>query len=182
MASASNGSFYGREAFSPGRIVGQVAAIQTAFYCGDMWLLLMFDYVLGVPLRSRDGAESILWNQVFDHSTPSLNTSSGVIAIIAYYFSILVLAPLVFTYLVGRSRRALDYLCTLLLVHFVLCAVHSGFPTSSMWWFMNCSGGVATVLISEILSRRIEMREISVPERDVENPSPDDDEDAIRPA
>lgn len=179
---AAGGSFHGREAFSPAAIVGQLAALQGALYAGGLAFALVFDYVLGVPLRSRDGRRSILAAQLLDGATPSLRTSAGVIAGSAFYFAVLFVVPPAFAYLVGRSRRALDYLCSVLLLHFVLCSAYGGVPTSSTWWFMLCSGGIATVLIAEVLSRRLELREIAVPDRDAENPSPDTDEDAVRPA
>jgi hypothetical protein len=177
-----SGSFHGREAFSPGRIVWQVLVIQVVLYVADAWLLTVFDHVLGVPLHSRDGRASVVLGQMFDHRMPSLHTSSGIVAIAAFYLSMIVCCSLAFAYLVGRSKRALDFSTTIAFVHLLCCTVLSGFPTSSLWWFMVCSAAVSMIVVSEVLSRRLELREISMQPPDVENPSADDDEDAVRPA
>lgn len=165
----STGSYYGRESFKPAEIVQHVAAIQAAFYLSDLLLITVLDYVLGVSVHSARGQFSTLRRQVLDHTVPALDTSAGLIAVAAFYISIIVVSSAAFTYLVGRSKRALDFAFTLLAVHFVVCALAYGLPASGLWWFMTGSAGVVMVLVSEALSRRLELREIAVAQ-DEENP------------
>jgi Integral membrane protein S linking to the trans Golgi network len=178
----SGGTFYGREAFNPGRIIGQVIAIQLVLYVSDAWLLLAFDYLLGVRLGSDDGRLSVLFRQMFDHRIPSLYTASGIVSIASFYIAMIGFCSATFSLVVGRSKRALDFTTTIVVTHFVCCTVVTGLPTSSLWWFTVCSAAVGMTIASEILSRRQEMRAIAVPTRDVESVLPDDDDDDIRPA
>lgn len=177
----SSGAFYGREAFNPGRIVGQVLVIVLVLYISDAWLLMFFDYLLGVSLSSKDGRLAVLFGQMFDHRVLSLSTSQGVIAIGSFYISMIGSCSFTFKSLVGRSKRALDFSTTVVLAHLACCALLVGLPASSIWWFVVCSAGVGMVLASEVLSRREEMREIAVPARDVEGGLAEEEDD-IRPA
>lgn len=174
----TSGSFYGRESFNPSQILQQVAFIQAAFYLSDFTIILLLDYILNIDLHTPQGASPVLLRQIFDHRLPALDTSAGLVSLFAFYASILFSSTPAFTYLVGRSKRALDFSSTLLLVHFTLCALLYGIPTSSLWWFMVASAGIAMVLSSEALSRRLELRQIAVPPRDAENPDTDADSDS----
>lgn len=182
-ASASlGGAFYGRERFSPSLILSQVILIQVAFYTADAVVLLVLDYILGVPaFLSRGQNGMLLYDQMLRHSTLSTHTSAGLIALSAYSFAAVVCGPLAFVAIVGRSKRALDFSITLSIAHLVCCWMYGGFPTSPLWWCLVVFAGVIMTFVCEVLTRRIELRDIAVPRSDIENQT-DDDEDAIQPA
>lgn len=180
-ASGSGGTFYGRESFNPGRIINQVLLLLVIMYVADAWLLMIFDYMLGVPLGSRDGRFEVVFAQMFDHHVPSLSTSQGIIAIGSFYSAVVGVCSAAFRSLVGRAKRALDFTVTIMLIHLACCAVFGGAPTSGTWWLVVSTAGLGMVLVSELLSRRDELQEIAVPTRDLESGQVED-EDGIRPA
>lgn len=180
--SGSGGAFYGRESFNPGRIINQVLLLLVIMYVTDFWLLVIFDYMLGVRFGSRRAGQlAAVFSQMFDHSVLSLSTSRGIIAIGCFYVSVVGVCSVAFRSLVGRAKRALDFTVTIMLMHFACCAVFNGIPTSGTWWIVVSTAGLGMVIVSEVLSRRDELREIAVPARDVENGHVEDEDD-IRPA
>jgi hypothetical protein len=181
-ALAGSGSFYGREAFNPGVIVGQVVVIQLVFYLSNAIALMLFDYMLNIaPDRGPAGTSPLVLDQMLNHAVLSLETAPGVVASVAFAAATIIGCPVAFVMFVGRSKRALDFSATLLLAHLVCCTAYGGFPSNPLWWALVLSCGICMTLLCEIWSRRLELRDIALPSRDPEDPSADD-EDEIRPA
>lgn len=143
--------FYGRERFDPGLILSQIIILQAAFYVSFTGLLLCFDWVLGVnaPVSA----------QVFDYRALTLREFGGWVTTSAMLIADV---PTAFTYalLVGRSKRCLDFACTLFIAHMFATALHSGMPKSFSWWALNAASVLILVMVSEALCVRIEMQEI----------------------
>jgi hypothetical protein len=177
-----SGSFYGREAFNPGVIVGQVVVIQLVFYASNAIALMLLDYMLNIaPDQHIVDRSPLVLEQMLNHTALSFGTGSGVIASVAFAAATIVGCPVAFVMFVGRSKRALDFSTTLLLAHLLCCTAYGGFPVNPLWWGLVISCGVCMTLLCEVLSRRVELRDIAVPTRDLEDPS-GNDEDEIRPA
>jgi Integral membrane protein S linking to the trans Golgi network len=182
-APAASGSFYGRESFNPGVIVGQVIVIQLVFYFSNALALMLFDYMLNIAPDQRPGggASPLVLDQMLNHAVLSLETAPGVVAAGAFAAATIVGCPVAFVMFVGRSKRALDFAATLLLAHLVCCTMYGGFPSNPLWWALVLFCGICMTLLCEVWSRRFELRDIALPSRDPEDPSTDD-EDEIRPA
>lgn len=184
--SLSGGSFYGREQFKPGEIIAQLVVIQVLLYTADSILLGVLDYMLGVGdffagNISKGAPKNIILEQVFNPDIPSLRSSPGIIAVVAFVSATLVFCPIAFVFLVGRSKRALDFSATLCLTHLVCCTIYGGFPSNTTWWLMVAACCAGMTLLCEVLSRRLELREIAVPTHDIENQPQNDAVNGIRP-
>ena len=164
------------------RILMQVGLIQLVLYLGDFWLLTLLNHGLSVSVAGHPSRISLVCFQMFDYRSFSLRSPKGIVSLAAFCVSMVVFCPVVFAHVVGRSKRALDYSTTIVFAHVLFCSAYGGFPASRLWWtILLTTTGIMTIL-SEVLSRRQELREIAVSTRDVENPADSDDEDSIRPA
>lgn len=155
---AGTGSYYGRELFKPGRIMGQILAIHTFFYVTFSILLFIMNQVVGVY-----GEKHLILNQMLSWRTLSqLHTSSGVVALMCFTVSSVGCGSLAFIVLVGRSRRALDFAITTISMHFCCTCIYDGFPKSGTWWTTNILCTAAMTVVCETLSRRQELRDINI--------------------
>lgn len=143
--------FYGRERFDPGLILSQIIILQTAFYLSFTALLLGFDRILGVhaPVSS----------QIFDHRALTLREFGGWVTALAMLIANVPTA-IAYALLVGRSKRCLDFACTIFIAHMIATALHSGMPKTFSWWGLNAASVLVLVIISEALCVRMEMQEI----------------------
>ncbi len=181
------GGYYGRENFQPGRIVGQIAAIHAFFYMTFAILLLILDYVLGVSAVSSGHIGPLIIDQMLSYRALSLRSAGGLAAAIALVISSVVSGSLAFVSVVGRARRALDFSATMMAVHLLCCSLYAGLPRTMTWWGLNIGCTIAMTIVCETMSRRMELRDISVPtrERDIEAQQPlsgGEEGDMVRPA
>lgn len=153
---AGSGSYYGRELFRPGTIMGQILAIHTFFYVTFSILLFIMNQIVGVY------GPRIVLNQMLSWRTLQLHTSAGVVALICFTVSSVGCGSLAFIVLVGRSRRALDFAATTIAVHFCCTCIYGGFPKSFTWWATNVLCTAAMTVVCETLSRRQELRDINI--------------------
>ncbi|MCL7033561.1 hypothetical protein MKW94_005342 [Papaver nudicaule] len=65
-------------------------------------------------------------------------------------------------HLVERAKKCLDFSATLYIIHFFICLIYGGWPSSITWWIVNgtCLGLMA--LLGEWLCIKREMREIPI--------------------
>lgn len=183
------GGYYGRETFEPGRIIGQIAAIHAFFYFTFAILLLILDYVLGVSAVSSGHIGPLIVDQMLSYRALSLRSAGGLAAAIALVVSAVVSGSLAFISVVGRARRALDFSVTMMTVHLLCCSLYAGFPRTITWWGLNAGCTVVMTVVCETMSRKMELRDISVPardrERDIEAQQPlsgGEESDVVRPA
>lgn len=151
-------------------------------------MLFFLNLTLGVAsISSLNRHGPLILDQMLSHRALRFDTSSGLAAIFSLAASSVLFGSIAFVTVVGRSRRAMDFAATSWTAHLVCCTLYGGFPTSGMWWGMNCACTAAMTFVCEMLSRRMEMRAIAVParearERDLEMGLAEEEEDAIRPA
>lgn len=64
--------------------------------------------------------------------------------------------------IVEKSKKCLDFTCTLLFVHVVICGMYDGVSTlhSFDFWIVNLLGMVTMVLLGEYLCSRKELMDI----------------------
>jgi protein SYS1 len=145
--------FYGRERFDPSLILAQIIILQSTFYLSLTALLLVFDRVLGV--------NALVSAQVFDHRALTLREFGGWVTSAALLIANI---PTAFAYvaMVGRSKRSLDFACTIFIAHLIATILHSGMPASLTWWGMNAVSVMVLVVLCEFMCMRIEMQDIQV--------------------
>lgn len=146
-------------------------------------MLFLLNHTLGVSsiyILKRTGP--LILDQMLSYRALSFKTSPGFVAIVSFAISSVLCGSLAFVSLVGRSKRALDFSSTLVATHLICCTLYGGFPRTILWWGLNVWCIAAMTVTCEVLSRRIELREIAVPTRDLEMQAQDEDEDVIRPA
>lgn len=151
---AVTGSFYGRASFDPLLILSQIILLQSVFYISDLLFLLLFNYATGTSAS--------LVSQMFDPSYTTLRHFPGWITCLSLLLSACGPTAVAFVLLVGRAKRATDFALTLLISHIVAVSVRSGIPTRAMWWVLNAIAVGGLAIVAEMLSMRVEMREISV--------------------
>ncbi len=155
------------------------------FLCAQATLLFVVNHTLGVAsIYSLRRTGPLILDQMLSHRALSLRRSPGLAAAFSFAVSFVLCGSLAFVKIVGRARRALDFATTMFVTHLVCCTLYGGIPTSLLWWAINLTCMAAMTVMCEVLSRRIELREIAVPgrERDIEAAHPDDEDDAARPS
>lgn len=162
---ANSGMFYGREGFRPGKIVTQIATIHIFFYTTFAFMLFVLNHTLGVAsIYSLRRTGPLILDQMLAYRALSFRTSPGAAAIFSLCMSSVLCGSFAFVKFVGRSRRALDFSATMMTVHLVCCSLYGGIPLSFLWWVLNGACTVAMTVVCETLSRRVELREIAVPQ------------------
>ncbi|CAN8073799.1 unnamed protein product [Agarophyton chilense] len=152
---AVNGSFYGRERFDPLLILAQIVLLQACFYTSYLLLLVIFNYATGTSTSITD--------QIFNHTYITLRHFPGWVTCTALLISACGPAAIAFVALVGRAKRCVDFACTLFISHIIATSVHSGFPTTFMWWLLNIIATAGLATVGEAISLRLELRDIAVP-------------------
>lgn len=179
---AVNGSYYGRERFDPLLILAQIVLLQSCFYASYLLLLLVFNRATGTIANVTD--------QIFNYTFVTLRHFPGWVTCTALLISAAGPTALAFVAVVGRAKRCIDFACTLLISHIIATSLHSGFPVSFLWWLLHVIATAALATVGEMLSLRVELRDIALARPDVPdtNPSrcPEDDqsrdiEAALRP-
>ncbi|CRH00924.1 protein SYS1, putative [Plasmodium relictum] len=83
-----------------------------------------------------------------------------------YMFFINILNSVIMSYpiklIVKRAKKCLDYVLTYNIIHFILSVLVSGFPLSCMWYINFFFNITLTVLISEYICYKEEMKEIKI--------------------
>lgn len=141
----------GSEQFNPRMIFYQIIAIQSLFY---------FSFVsFGIFLALICGVSGIVLSSFFDFKQYTFDTAQSTIVVISLWTSLAGLAFLL-PRVIERTRKCLDFVLTVAILHLLLTCLVSGFPARIAWWSVWTVGCVACTLLSEYLCLRIEQREI----------------------
>jgi hypothetical protein len=144
--------FRPRTTFDPLLIVLQILALQSLFYLLYVLVVVILDFFFGIPFSHH---------QVLDYAVCRLFSRMGIVGIVGQIFAGLAVA-LLFVFLEGRSRKALDFISTTFVFHLLLCSFVVAFPLSFTWWlFYGLSWGLSTVL-AEFVSQKYEMQDINL--------------------
>ena len=81
-------------------------------------------------------------------------------AITALITHLLFIRAILLAKIVEKSKKCLDFSVTLFTLHFLLCSIYDGFPSSWDWWILNILGLIIMVLLGEYLCSRVELMEI----------------------
>mmetsp|Transcript_23783 Transcript_23783/g.93571 ORF Transcript_23783/g.93571 Transcript_23783/m.93571 type:complete len:166 (-) Transcript_23783:184-681(-) len=146
------GVFYGREVFNPWLIAFQILLMQTVFYSGYVFVLLIADRVTA--------SHANIVHQMFRYDFFNLHDTTGFVTCLGMFVSTIVFVTFGLVYIIGRAKKCLDFAGTLFLIHFLLCWVYYGFPARFLWWLVNATSMGAATLLSEFLCLRLELREI----------------------
>eukprot|EP01053_Blabericola_migrator_P004474 Blabericola_migrator_1__4473@NODE_238_length_10988_cov_97_569087_g202_i0_p6_GENE_NODE_238_length_10988_cov_97_569087_g202_i0NODE_238_length_10988_cov_97_569087_g202_i0_p6_ORF_typecomplete_len213_score20_87SYS1/PF09801_9/6_1e33UPF0014/PF03649_13/2_7e03UPF0014/PF03649_13/0_0057_NODE_238_length_10988_cov_97_569087_g202_i018002438 len=146
-----SGYIYGGSGtFEPRYILLQILLLQVSYY-----LLLSTALLLAAALtRLPIGIQSI-----FDPSKVVFSALEGRILAVA---TIIITLPMgIFVaWVVERSKKCLDFCCTVLILHCVGVAATYEFPSTLPWWVLHGLACVAMILISERICRRRESEEL----------------------
>lgn len=141
----------GSEQFNPRMIIYQIIAIQSLFY---------FTFVsVGVFLGLICGVSGIVVSTFFDFKKYTFDNTHNTIVVLALWTTLTGLAFFL-PRIIERTRKCLDFVLTVFIIHFMLTWLVSGFPSRLAWWSVWIVGSIACTLLSEYLCLRIEQREI----------------------
>ncbi|XP_043198601.1 protein SYS1 homolog [Amphibalanus amphitrite] len=147
------GGHFRHTKWDPFLIISQIVCLQALYYLGlGIWLILM-NFITGDLLSS---------DTVFNYQVLNLSEGHGRIISTAYVLNAL-FSALALWWVVQRTKLCLDFSCTTLLYHVLLCwAVSGRWPASATWWLVQlvclglaCVGG-------EFLCMRTELAAIPV--------------------
>mmetsp|Transcript_8317 Transcript_8317/g.25007 ORF Transcript_8317/g.25007 Transcript_8317/m.25007 type:complete len:166 (-) Transcript_8317:109-606(-) len=146
------GAFYGRQVFNPWLTVFQIALLQTVFYFGYVFVLLVLDRTASIEVDILD--------QMFRYDHVHMDAASGFVSSIALFINSVVFVTFAAVYIVGRAKKCLDFVSTLFIIHFMISCFYGGFPRRFLWWILNVISLTAATLLSEFLCMRRELRDI----------------------
>jgi hypothetical protein len=132
--------------------ITQMISLQFTFYFIYLFVVLLLDYFSGLSYSH----DQILNFSLFDSSF-----ALGRIAILGQFFGGLSSAIL-FSFLEGRSRNALDFISTTFAIHLVVVSILYYFPKSVIWWVSFLVSWGAATLLAERLSMKFELRDINL--------------------
>ena len=139
---------YYHNIWDPLLIVSQMATLQFSFYLLLGLYLLLLHLLLSTPLHLA---------LMLDGDSISLSVLSGWTVISA----LLLTAPscaLLMLAVVGRAKKCLDFTCSLFFLHYLSCTAYSGIPSSWHFYLVVAIALTLTVVISEYLCMREEMK------------------------
>lgn len=138
--------------FDPFYIILQILAMQCSFYCAYTFFLLLFDYLFDLPFNDSQIHNCLLIT--FKYKYGLITSASYVLAF--------VLLGIAFSFIVGKSRNALDFISTTFIIHLIFISIHTKFPTSISWWIFSIFLIIASTIIAISISLSYEMQSINV--------------------
>ena len=148
------GRFYGRERFDPLRHLARMCAMQAS-----LWVAYWLPTFMGCALIGYEERSAI--TLVLSSSLFSPWTSLGWTQIFAACIAAVGVSVAVWR-LVGRLRRAVDFVATAYFFHFLVVSAVDGFPLAPTWWLVHAAAVIGACSLGEFLCMRREMQEISV--------------------
>ena len=144
--------FFKRNVWDPFLLISQIVAAQSVFYSGfGLWLFIFHS--------ATHRHISIAY--IFDASIHTSSTTSMTLLLVAFLANSFT-SSVSFWFIVQRAKLCLDFAFTEHFIHFLLCWVTFGFPTSWVWWVMNGVGVLFVAIVSEYLCMRFETKAIPV--------------------
>lgn len=144
--------FRPRVAFDAPMILSEIIALQFCFYAVYVGVTALCDFMGSIPFSNQ---------QILNAGAFTFWSNFGRFACIGHFMAGLVVA-LLFTFLEGRSRKAIDFIGTTFLLHLVIVIFSSSFPASFCWWICYCGTLISSIALAIWSSSRIEMRDISL--------------------
>ena len=141
------GRFMRSETFNPKMIFYQICVIQSIFYFSFVGSTAFISVLFGFPLSLSSFFDSAQYS--WDHPLLSV-----------MLWTTLCLVAFVLPRVIERTRKCLDFVLTLVVVHLCLTWIVSGFPSRLSWWFVWTVGAAGCTLLAEYLCLREERREI----------------------
>lgn len=134
---------------SPLRLFKQILILQVIYYVMAV-VLICFSYLVG--------GEKVSFKTILSWEPIRFDTTWGwtlcMLWLLDTFFSVLAM-----TFIVGRSKLALDFTLTLHTINiFVMWAVSGSFPTSLMWWILQAVSIVLMVSLGTWTSQWRELR------------------------
>lgn len=144
--------------FDPQLIVYQIIVLQCIYYIITSLLLLLSHLLFRTPVIL-----AILLNSTYTHT----HTYTTVIVAIltAPCISIALLLS------VGRSKKCLDHVCTIHIIHILLCTTVYHIPTEYEWWITQILAGAISTLLGEYLCYQREIQSINLHDHDTRTPT-----------
>lgn len=137
-------------AYNPKLILSQMLAIQCFHY-------VFFGLVIQV--NNVIFATSMTLDRIFTTKYLNFWSAEGWIdnyaVLLTFIFQAVLLAVIV-----EKSRKCLDFSCTLFFIHFCVCSIYGGFPATWDWWIIHLSGTIIMILMGEFLCSRKELMDI----------------------
>jgi hypothetical protein len=152
----SGGRFMSAQEFSPKMVVLQICAIQSIFYLCFIGTTTFMAILWGFPYSLY---------AFFDHMQYSFKTNSKSFLVIMLWINLVGIACIL-PRIIERTRKCLDFVITLVFIHFIVTWIVSGFPTTGSWWTIWASGAAGCTLLGEYLCLREEQREIRLAPED----------------
>jgi hypothetical protein len=138
--------------FNPRLILSQIIALQSLHY---LILTIMFQ------INSFLYGSTITIDRIFTSKYLNIWTGEGRIDAMTLLLSSII-GSFLLAVIVEKSKKCLDFTCTLLFVHVVICCMYDGVSTihSFDFWIVNLLGMVIMVLLGEYLCSRKELMDI----------------------
>lgn len=140
------------KSFNPRMILYQMVAIQSIFYAAFVSSTVFVSILFGFPYRL---------GKFFDFATYSFETTAGGCVCVMLWTN-LVFMSFLLPRIIERTRKCLDFVVTLVVVHLCFSWASFGFPWSASWWTVWTLGAVACTVLGEYLCLREEQREIPI--------------------
>ena len=139
---------YYHNIWDPVLIVSQMATLQCAFYLSFGCALLLLHLLLSTPLSL---------SLMLDGDLIRLTRASGWTAIVAQLCAAPCTAYLILR-VVGRAKKCLDFSASLFFLHYLVCVLYGGIPSSWQYYLVLAAALIVTVVVSEFLCMKEEMR------------------------
>ena len=134
----------------PRTTVIQMVSLQCFFYVCMTTLLVFFRVLLG----TRASLE-----RLFEARYCTVSTGDGLAVIVTYLLSGVVGAGMLVP-IVEKAKRCLDFVCSVFIIHLLICSIYAGWPWNVSWWGANFLSMLIMVVGGEYLCAVNELREI----------------------
>ncbi|GJQ14702.1 hypothetical protein GpartN1_g7003.t1 [Galdieria partita] len=164
---ASMGSFHGSETTvttSSCKTFGQICLLQLAFYLCVTTTLWLLESMLGFPFEQ-------VFRQLFSYEVWRTTTVQGFLVPCAFFLNSVWMA-IWLRIIVKRSKKCLDFVITMYLLHFVFCTGFYSFPYSWSWWLFVLIGVSISTLLGEWLCMKRELQDIMLISSGEDNGTP----------
>jgi hypothetical protein len=139
-----------QKAFNPRFIFSQIVAIQCFHY-----VILGFFFQVNYVMYGT----SITLDRVFSDKYLRIWTLIGWADTFAVLLASLV-GSVLLAVIVEKSKKCLDFSVTLFMIHFILCSLYDGLPSTWDWYIVHILGTIMMVLFGEYLCSRRELDDI----------------------
>lgn len=133
-------------------IISEILAITTLFYLSYLGYLLIFDFYLSIPFSHQ---------QLLNPNVFRVSTNIGLLSISGEIFGG-VISSLLFVFLEGKHRKALDFMSTTFIIHLLVVTFVCQFPTNLVWWVTTILSFIISSFFAGKISLNYELQEINL--------------------